>query len=76
MKLPKPLQILWDGWMTFSRILGRIVSTILLTIFWIVGIGLYAIIMNIIVLARAKKQPTTHWIDVPPQKKEHLLQQF
>ncbi len=64
MKIPAPLQKLYALWMRFSHILGRIMSTILLTILWIVVFGLYAIVLKIIRLFSKGSNPDTYWIDV------------
>ncbi len=50
MRVPTPLRRLYDAWMVFSKALGRVMSAILLTIFWIVGIGLYAVILKVVAL--------------------------
>ncbi|OGJ59882.1 hypothetical protein A2881_01975 [Candidatus Peribacteria bacterium RIFCSPHIGHO2_01_FULL_55_13] len=64
MKLPKPLQQLYDLWMRFSHVLGRIMSTILLTIIWIVVFSIYAIILKMIYLFSGKPPTDTYWVDV------------
>ncbi len=50
--------------MGFSHILGRIMSTILLTIIWIVVFGIYAIVLKVIHLFSRKPPTDTYWIDV------------
>lgn len=64
MKLPAPLQKVYDVWMKFSHILGRIMSSILLTALWIVVFGIYAIILKVLRLFGRNTHPTTYWIDV------------
>lgn len=64
MKMPAPLQKLYDLWMRFSHVLGRIMSSILLTILWIVVFGLYAIVLKVMRLFSKKISSDTYWIDV------------
>jgi len=67
MTLPFPLRQLFRGWMAFSHILGMIMSTIILTILWIVGFGIYAVILKIVTLpARFRKSPDSYWIVSKP----------
>ena len=58
------LKKLYQGWMAFSHILGRIMSTILLTILWVVVFGIYAIVLKIMKLFSKKPSTDTYWIDV------------
>lgn len=77
MKLPAPLRILWKGWMIFSHVLGIIMSTIILTVLWIVGFGIYAIILKIISIPSLfKKHPETYWIDVKPETVDNMRYPF
>ncbi len=64
MRIPTPLKGVYDLWMRFSHILGRIMSTILLTILWIVMFGLYAIVLKIMQLFSKTSKKDTYWIDV------------
>ncbi|TSC59480.1 MAG: hypothetical protein Greene041662_456 [Candidatus Peregrinibacteria bacterium Greene0416_62] len=64
MNLPAPLKKIYDAWMSFSHILGRIMSTILLTILWIIVFGLYAIVLKIVKLFSKTPSKDTYWIDV------------
>jgi hypothetical protein len=64
MNLPKPLRVLWRGWMAIAHAIGRVMSAILLTIFWIVGIGSYAVIAKFIKLWKQDKAQTTYWVSV------------
>ncbi len=50
--------------MSFSHILGRIMSTILLTVIWIVVFGIYAIALKIVRFCTKKPHSSTYWIDV------------
>jgi len=77
MTLPFPLRQLFRGWMAFSHILGMIMSTIILTILWIVGFGIYAVILKIITLpARFRKEPDSFWIEVKPEPIENMRYPF
>lgn len=77
MNIPAPLKLLFEGWMKFSHILGLIMSTIILTILWIVGFGLYAIILKIIMIPSLfKKSPETYWIDIKPDPIENMKYPF
>ena len=62
--MPIALQRLYRLWMSFSHILGRIMSTILLTVLWIVVFGMYAIILKCIALFKKRPSNETYWIDV------------
>lgn len=75
MKCPKALKPLYDAWMKFSHVLGLIMSTIILTVLWIVGFGLYAITLRIIdIPSRFKEKPESYWIDI--QSESHDLMQY
>ena len=77
MKLPMPLSWLYDAWMEFSRALGMVMSKIVMTLFWVVGFGIYGIIRKISLLFVGKAvAPETFWIDVPPTKADDLHHQF
>ena len=76
MKVPAPLLWLKKGWMAFAHVLGRIMSTIILTILWIVGFGVYAIVLKIISIRKLwQKKPESYWIDVS-EKERNLKYQF
>lgn len=64
MQAPAPLKTFYAAWMRFSHILGRIMSTILLTILWVIVFGLYAIVLKIMKLFSKKPSSDTYWIDV------------
>ena len=61
MELPPPFSWLWSAWMAFSKVLGMIMSKIILTVLWIVGFGVYAIIAKVIGLFGSKMKPATYW---------------
>lgn len=58
------LKKLYRAWMAFSHVLGRIMSTILLTILWVFVFGLYAVTLKIMHLCSKKPSKDTYWIDV------------
>ena len=63
--------------MAFSHILGMIMSTIILTILWIVGFGIYAVILKIVTLpARFRRSPDSYWIDAKPASVEEMRYPF
>jgi hypothetical protein len=70
MKLPAPLQKAYDVWMHFSHILGRIMSTILLTVLWVVVFGLYAVILKCMKLLRRDTASDTYWIDISKESSD------
>lgn len=72
MHLPPPLSWLYAGWMAFSHILGMVMSKIILTILWIVGFGLYAIVIKAIRLVKGEPSKVTYW-QIPPEEFEGRL---
>lgn len=77
MKLPPPLSWFYEAWMEFAHVLGRIMSFIILTILWLVGFGIYAVILKISnAFSGTKPPPASYWIDVPALSPEHLKRQF
>lgn len=52
------------GWMAFAHTLGRINTTILLTVFYIVLVGIYAILMGVPkrLFALVRKNPETYYV--------------
>jgi hypothetical protein len=77
MNVKKILGKIWKGlkkgWMKFAHTLGRINTTILLSIFYFVLVGIYAIIIGIPkkIILILRKQPTTYWIDHKQGKDIH-----
>ena len=73
---------LYDYWMKFAGLLGRINSVIILTLFFVVVMGVYAVIRKVIVLARlmflARAPDKNYWISkkVRPATLEELKRQF
>src|SRR3989344_1744186 len=77
MHLPAPLRLLYSTWRKFSHVLGMVMSTIILTILWIVGFGLYAVILKIVHLPlRRQVEPDSFWIDVKPDPAENMRYPF
>lgn len=77
MAIPSFLRPLWHGWMRFSHAVGLVMSTIILTILWIVGFGIYAIILRIVRIPKIFQKPAaSYWIDVSPDPKEHMRYPF
>ncbi len=76
MRLPPPLRQLYDLWMAFSKVLGKVMSFIILTILWLIGFGIYAIVMKIIALTASKTPKATYWIEVPTLSEETFHRQF
>lgn len=63
--------------MAFSRILGLIMSTIILTILWIIGFGFYAIVLKLIgIPSRFRKAPETFWLSCKSDPIEHIQYPF
>ncbi len=63
------------GWMKFAHVLGVINTTILLTIFYFVLIGVYAVVSNLFKLLALpfRKKPNTYWI---PHKENPDLENY
>ncbi len=76
-KLFPPISWIYALWKKFSHVLGIVMSFIILTILWIVGFGIYAVILKIITLPkRFQKEPHTYWIDSEPVTIESMERQF
>lgn len=63
MTVPAFLRPLYNAWMAFSKVLGRIMGAIMLTVIWVVLFGIYAIVMKIGRLFAKKKDNSSTWID-------------
>lgn len=61
----KILRKLKNGWMKFAHTLGRINSTILLSIIYFVFIGIYSVLSFLIFIFTFpfKKKSSTYWVD-------------
>jgi hypothetical protein len=76
-KLFPPISWIYALWKKFSHVLGIVMSFVILTILWIVGFGIYAIIMRVITLPkRFKPDPDSYWIDCEPTTIESMKHQF
>lgn len=62
--------------MAFSHALGRVMSAILLTILWIIGFGLYAVIAKVIRACRREPPRDSYWIDCEPTTAETMRRPF
>jgi hypothetical protein len=77
MKVPAPLLWLWKGWMAFSHALGKVMSAILLTVFWLTVVALYAIILKIIRIPKLfATAPATYWVDSEPRIENDMRYPF
>ncbi|TSC59231.1 MAG: hypothetical protein Greene041619_67 [Candidatus Peregrinibacteria bacterium Greene0416_19] len=76
MRLPPPLSWFYDAWMEFSHALGKLMSFIILTILWIVGFGIYAIIMKIVALVRRPQPTASFWIPATVETAETMKRPF
>ena len=76
MQLPPPLSWFWDAWMEFSKVLGRIMSAIILTILWLVGFSIYGIVLKIRGVFVKKKKKASYWIDLKKETGDGLKYQF
>ena len=76
-KLPPPISWIYALWKKFSHVLGIIMSFLILTILWIVGFGMYAIVIRVITLPkRFKAEPDSYWIGCEPTTVESMKHQF
>lgn len=76
-RLPPPLKWLYALWKKFSEVLGTIMSFLILTVLWIVGFGVYAIILQVMTFPkRFAAKPATYWIDAEPTTVESMKHQF
>jgi len=77
MNVKKILIKIWNGfkkgWMKFAHILGIINTTILLSIFYVVLIGIYAILIGIPkrLINVFRKEQTSYWINHKQGKDIH-----
>jgi hypothetical protein len=62
--------------MAFSKVLGRIMSAIILTVLWIIGFGIYGIIAKLIRVRQSKTVPDTYWLPLEPLPADHWERQF
>ena len=75
--LPTPIRQLYALWEKFAKVLGLVMSTIILTIFWTIGIGAYAIVMKLFrPFTKKKTSDGSFWIPSDPHPVEHMSRQF
>lgn len=74
-RLPSPIKEIYALWEKFAHVFGLVMNTIILTVFWIVAIGIYAIIGKLIRLTR-KKPSDTYWIPAEPRTVDSMHRQF
>jgi hypothetical protein len=76
-KLFPPINWIYALWKKFSHVLGLVMSFLILTILWIVGFGIYSIVLRIITLPkRFSPDPNSYWIDCEPSTAESMKHQF
>lgn len=76
-RLPQPIRMLYNLWKKFAHILGIMMSFLILTILWIVGFGIYAIILKVITFPkRFQPEPNSYWIDSELTTIESMKRQF
>lgn len=64
-------------WMKFSHALGFIVTTLILTILWIIGFGVYAVILRIVSIPKLfAKAQASYWIDVKAEDHDSMKYPF
>ena len=51
-------------------------SHIILTLLWIVGFGVYAIVLRIVWLFRSRATPESYWVDPPKDFPDSMKYQF
>jgi heme/copper-type cytochrome/quinol oxidase subunit 2 len=75
--LPQPIKMIYGCWKKFSHILGIIMSFLILSVLWIIGFGIYGIIMKVITLPKKfKAEPNSYWIDCEATTVESMKHQF
>ena len=76
MRVPPPLSWLWEGWKLFSHAFGRMMSFLILTVLWVVGFGIYGIVIRTVLLFRKEEKKSSHWVDLEPMGDDSLTHQF
>ncbi len=63
--MKKILKSIKTGWLKFAHVIGVVNTTILLTVFYIVFIGIYAIIIGLPkrIIEHFKKPPKSYYFD-------------
>jgi len=68
MNIPKRLQPLYNGWMAISHWIGLVMSSIILSMIWLIVFGLYAIVLKTVALFQKKTIKTSYWWDVSEEQ--------
>lgn len=76
MQIPTFLRGTARAWMAFSHLLGRIMSRIILTVFWLLCIGLYAVLWKFARLFTRSPVIGSMWKDATPQTAASMRYQF
>ncbi len=74
MKIPKALRPLYDGWMTVSHMIGLVMSSIILSILWVLVFGAYAVVIKTVSLFGAKRKAASYWADVSEEVPDYQHQ--
>lgn len=75
-RLPPPLSWFYEAWMEFSKVLGRVMSAIILTILWLVGFGAYGIVIKVVRLFAGEQARDSYWLEVKKHPEDSLKHQF
>jgi len=76
-KLFPPFNWIYSLWKKFSHVLGTVMSFIILTVLWIVGFGIYALILKLVTFPkRFAAKTNTYWIDSEPTSSDSMKHQF
>jgi len=65
----KILNTIWKYWRKFGKILGKINTTIILSIIYYIAVTPTGFIKKILT---SKNEPDSYWIDLPKQKHDLL----
>jgi len=67
---------LWKYWMAFSHAIGMVMSWVILSVFWVVGIGIYALILQFVRLCTSTSARNAIWENPQPEYPESIRHQF
>jgi len=74
--LPFPIRQIYGLWERFAHVVGIVMSTMILSVFWFVVIGIYAVILKCAGLFRNRVHSETYWIPSEPQTTQSMERQF
>lgn len=74
MRIPQSLKPIAALWMKMSHAIGVVMSTIILSILWLVLFGLYAIVLKIVALFGRPPKRETYWNDVSEETSDYQHQ--